>query len=154
IGANTTVFSIVNTIMLQPLPFHRSHEIVHVRRRTPFGTSASFAMHDFLAVREERTAFSALAILDVARTRDNLVTGDGAEPISGFRASAQFFSVFDAVPVAGRLFDNGDDVPGRPGTAVLSQGFWRRRFASDPAVLGRSLTIAGRPYTVIGVASD
>ena len=155
IGANATVFTIVNTLLLRPLPFARASDIVEVRRRTPFGSSGSFSMHDYTAVREQREALDALAILDVfAAGRSTLMTSAAAEPIAACRVSAQFFDVFGVAPVAGRLFMAGDDGPGASPTAVVTRGLWRRRFASDPSLVGRSLTVGGRAYTVIGVAAD
>jgi putative ABC transport system permease protein len=155
IGACATVFSIVNAVMLRPLPFARAADIVQVRRRTPSGSSGSFDMHDYLALTARPGALSSLAILDVFTAgRYNLMTSDAAEPVTGLRVSAQFFAVLDVAPVRGRLFQEGDDAPGRPLTAVVSEGFWRRRFARDPEIVGRLLTLAGRPYLVVGVAPD
>ena len=155
IGANATVFTIVNTLLLRPLPFERAEDVVQVRRRTPFGSSGSFPMHDYLALTTERSAFSALAILDVfSAGRSTLVTPEAAEPIRACRVSAEFFAALGVSPVRGRLFTNGDDAPGRPLTAVITHAFWTRRFASDPGVMGTSLTVGGQSYTVIGVAPD
>src|SRR5204863_3253202 len=147
IGANTTVFTIVNTVLLRPLPFDRAGDIVQVRRRTPSGSSGSFAMHDYLALTSQRDALSALAILDVfSAGRYTLLTTDAAETIRACRVSAQFFKVLGVPAVRGRLFTEGDDVPGRTLTAVITNAFWRRRFASDPAIVGTTLTVCGRAY--------
>jgi putative ABC transport system permease protein len=155
IGANATVFTIVNTLLLRPLPFERADDVVQVRRRTPFGSSGSFPMHDYLALTTQRSALSALAILDVfSAGRYTLMMPDAAEPISACRVSAEFFAALGVSPVRGRLFTNGDDVPGRAMTAVITHAFWNRRFASDPGIIGTSLTVGGQPYTVIGVAPD
>jgi predicted permease len=155
IGANATVFTIVNAVLLRPLPFDRADDIVQVRRRTPSGSGGSFAMHDYLALTTQRGALSALAILDVfSAGRYTLLTADAAEAITACRVSAQFFTVLGVAPVRGRLFTDGDDVPGRTLTAVMTHAFWSRRFASDPAIVGRTLTVGGRPYIVIGVAPD
>src|SRR5437867_1058577 len=119
IGANTTVFTIVNSLMLRPLPFDRADDIVQVRRRTPSGSSGSFPMHDYLALTRQQGAVSALSILDIfCAGRYTLITGDDAESITACRVSDQFFSVFGVAPVRGRLFASGDDRPGRPATAV------------------------------------
>ena len=155
IGANATVFAIVNTLLLRPLPFERAGDVVQVRRRTPLGSSGSFPMHDYLALTTERRALSALAILDVISAgRYTLMTPEAAEPISACRVSAEFFAALGVSPVRGRLFTSGDDVPGRALTAVITHAFWSRRFASDPGIIGTSLTVGGQPYTVIGVAPD
>jgi putative ABC transport system permease protein len=155
IGANATVFSIVNTLLLRPLPFDRADEIVQVKRRTPGGSSGSFSLHDYLALTDQRGALSSLAILDIfCDGRYTLTTADAAEPIRACRVSAAFFRVFGLPPVHGRLFADRDDAVGQTPTAVLAQSFWRQRFAADPAIVGRSMTIGGRSYTVIGVAPD
>ena len=163
IGANATVFTMVNALILRPLPFERADDIVQVRRRTPFGSSASFSMHDFLAVAAERSALRAIAILDVFTAgRYTLATVDAAEPITACRVSSQFFDVLGVSPVRGRLFTQGDtrtgvrsdDAAGAPATAVVTNAFWSRRFGGDPTIIGKLLTVGGQPYTVIGVASD
>jgi putative ABC transport system permease protein len=155
IAANTTVFAIVNSLMLRPLPFERADDIVQVRRRTPSGSSGSFPMHDYLALTTQQGAFSALSILDIlCAGRYTLMAGGTAESITACRVSDQFFSVLSVAPVRGRLFASGDDSPGRTPTAVITQAFWNRRFAGDPGIVGASLTVGGRPYTVIGVAPD
>ncbi|PYQ96146.1 MAG: hypothetical protein DMF96_19590 [Acidobacteria bacterium] len=155
IGANTTVFTIVNTLLLRPLPFGRADDVVQIRRRTPYGSSASFPMHDYLALTTQRGALSALAILDVvSASRYTLMSADAAEPITACRVSAGFFSVLGVSPVRGRLFADGDDAPGRTLTAVIARAFWSRRFASDPAIIGTALTVGGKQYIVIGVAPD
>src|SRR5262245_17733370 len=83
IGANATVFTVVNTLLLRPLPFARATDIVEVRRRTPFGSSGSFSMHDYIGVREQRDALDAMAILDVfGAGRYTLITSEAAEPIT------------------------------------------------------------------------
>jgi len=155
IGANAMVFSIVNAVVLRPLPFPRSGDIVQVRRRTPFGSSASFPMHDYLALAGQRGIFSAFAILDVfAAGRDNLVMPDGAEPVAALRVSARFFDVLGLAPVRGRLFSSGDDAPGTAPAAVVTRGFWNRRFAADAGIIGRTLIIGNRGYSLVGVAPD
>jgi predicted permease len=155
IGVNATVFSIVNTVLLQPLPFDRPEDIVRVRRRTPFGSSGSFSMHDYVALRGQHGVESASTILDVLNaTRSTLIAGGTAEPVSVLHVSAAFFEVLGVSALNGRVFERGDDVPGAASTAVISEGYWQARFGRDPAVIGRNVTIDGLPHTVIGVAPD
>jgi putative ABC transport system permease protein len=155
IGTSATVFTIVNTLLLRPLPFEGAEDIVQVRRRTPFGSSGSFPMNDYLALTGQRGALASLAILDVLNAgRYTLMTAGAAEPITACRVSAEFFDVFRVSPVRGRLFAVGDGVPGRSPAAVIAQSFWSGHFGSDPAVVGTSLTVGGQVYTVIGVAPD
>jgi putative ABC transport system permease protein len=155
IGANATVFTIVNTVLLRPLPFERADDIVQIRRRTPFGSSGSFSMHDYLALTRERGDLSALAILDVfSAGRYTLMAGDQAESINACHVSAGFFKVLGVTAVRGRVFGDGDDLPGRPLTAVITQAFWARRFGEDPATIGRFVTIGGQPHTIVGIVPD
>ncbi|HEY1945974.1 MAG TPA: ABC transporter permease [Bryobacteraceae bacterium] len=154
IGANTTVFSIANTVLLHPLPFSGAEEIVHVRRRTDFGSSSSFPMHDYVAIQARQNALSALAIADGVVGGYNLIGGGAPERVSGLHVSAQFFSVFAITPVTGRTFLQGDDQPGQPRLAVISQGLWTRRFEGAPSVIGKMLNVSGEAYTVIGVAPN
>jgi len=155
IGANATVFTIVNTLLLRPLPFPQAGEIVQVERRTPLGSSGSFSLHDYRALTSQRTALSKLAILDVfCSGRYTLITAEAAEPIRGCHVSADFFSTLGVSPVHGRLIDGGDDIPGETPTVVLAHGYWRQRFGSDPSLVGKSVTVSGQPHIVIGVAPE
>ncbi len=154
IGANATIFSIVDTVLLHPLPFPDSQAIVHLRRKTDFGSSSSFDMHDYVGIEASRKSFSALAIADGVVGGFNLITGGTPEQVSGMRVSAQYFSVFQVQPVAGRLFIDGDDAPGRLRLVVISESLWHRRFGGERSIVGQVLNIAGQGYTVAGVAPD
>jgi predicted permease len=155
IGANATVFTIVNTLLLRPLPFERADDIVQIRRRMPFGSSGSFSMYDYLAFTRGRGDLSALSILDVfSAGRYTLMADDQAESIIACHVGAEFFKVLGVTPVRGRVFSDGDDVPGRPLSAVVTQAFWARRFGGDSATIGRAVRIGGQPYTIIGVVPD
>jgi predicted permease len=154
IGANATIFSIVDTVLLHPLPFPDSQSIVHLRRKADWGSSSSFDMHDYVGIEAARKDFSALAIADGVVGGYNLITSGTPEQVSGMRVSAQFFSVFQVQPVMGRLFIDGDDAPGQPHLVVISESLWRRRFGGERSVVGQVLNIAGQEYTVAGVAPD
>ncbi|HEY3454678.1 MAG TPA: ABC transporter permease [Bryobacteraceae bacterium] len=154
IGANATIFSIVDTVLLHPLPVPDSQAIVHLRRKTDLGSSSSFDMHDYVGIQAARKILSALAISDGGIGGYNLTTGGMPEQISGIHVSAQYFSVFQVQPVAGRLFIDGDDVPGQPRLVVISESLWHRRFGGERSVVGQVLNIAGQGYTVVGVAPD
>lgn len=154
IGTNTAVFSIVNKVLLEPLPFPDSQRIMKFRRRVDAGTSASFPMHDFTRIQAYQQAFSSLAISDWGGGAYNLVTGDKPEQISGIRASAPFFSVLGVKPVIGRTFVEGDDAPGRPHLAVIDEALWSSNFGRDPSIVGRSVDVSGVNYTIVGVVPD
>jgi predicted permease len=155
IGANATVFTIVNTLLLRPLPFPQADEIVQARRRTPSGSSVSFSLHDYLALTSQRSALSKLAVLDIFCTgRYTLLTGEAAESVRACRVSADFFGALGVSPVRGRLFAADDDIPGTAPTVVLAHAFWQQRFGSDPGLIGRAVTVGGQPHTVVGIAPD
>lgn len=154
IGANATIFSIVDSVLLHPLPFPDSQAIVHLRRKTDFGSSTSFDMHDYVGMGAARNTLSALAISDGVVGGYNLTTGGLPEQVSGLHVSAEYFSVFQVRPVVGRLFINGDDVPGQRRLVVISEGLWNRRFGRERSVVGQVLNIGGQGYTVVGIAPD
>jgi hypothetical protein len=114
-----------------------------MRRRTPFGSSGSLAMHDYLALATQPSTLSALAILDVASAgRYTLMTPDAAEPIRACRVSAEFFAALGVSPVRGRLFTNGDDAPGRALTAVIRHAFYcRQRLPIEQLLVIRVLVL-------------
>src|SRR5207248_10689634 len=106
-------------------------------------------------LRDAGSASPSQDLLDAAR--HSVVMAVAAEPAAGLRVSARFFDVLGVAPARGRLFRDGDDGDDRPGgipVAVITQGFWGRRFGADPAVIGRPLMIGDRAYTVIGIVSD
>jgi predicted permease len=151
IGANTAIFSVVNALMLRPLPFPEPHEIVQLERGFPDGRSTSVAVPKFLFWREHSTVFEHVATYDTLGSGFNM-TGDGTpERITGSRVSLDFFKVFAATPAAGRTFLPEEDVPNGPKVVVLSHSLWKRRFGGDPALIGKSVTLNGEPYTVVGI---
>lgn len=151
IGANTAIFSVVNALMLRPLPFSEPDEIVQIMRGFPQGNGASVAIPKFLFWREHSTVFEHVATYDTLGSGFNL-TGDGTpERITGSRVSLDFFKVFAVTPEAGRTFLPEEDLPQGPKVVVLSHGLWKRRFGGDPSLMGKPVTLNGEPYTVVGV---
>lgn len=151
IGANTAIFSVVNALMLRPLPFPEPHEIVQLERGFPEGRSTSVAVPKFLFWREHSTVFEHVATYDTLGSGFNM-TGDGTpERITGSRVSLDFFKVFAAAPAAGRTFLPEEDVPNGPKVVVLSHNLWKRRFGGDPGLIGKPVTLNGEPYTVVGI---
>jgi putative ABC transport system permease protein len=150
-GVNTALFSVVNTVLLQPLPFPDSQELVQLWRTEPpslqFG-SASFPRYlDWRArnrVFEESGAWAPAALTLTGR--------EAPERVAAGRASASFFRTIAATPVMGRWFSEQEDAPGAPKVVVVSHGFWQRRLGASPAVLGTTLTLDGVPHTIIGVS--
>jgi putative ABC transport system permease protein len=150
IGANTAIFSVVNAVLLRPLPYPEPSRLVNVAERRPNGTPNSVSHPNFLDWRKE----GALESMALLRTQSFNVGGaDRPERVAGALVSAEYFRVLGLAPAAGRYFLVGEDTPGRDRVAVISHGLWQRRFGGDPSVVGRSLTVDGRGLTVVGVAT-
>jgi putative ABC transport system permease protein len=151
IGANTAIFSILNSILFQPLPFKTPDQLVMVlssnTRHLRKGISASYP--DFLDWQKQNTVFSQMS---VSRVKSYTLTGVGdPERIEGGRVSGNFFDLLGIKPELGRSFTAEDDKPGAEKVVVIGDGLWRRRFGSDPGVVGRNITLNGESYRIIGV---
>jgi putative ABC transport system permease protein len=149
IGANTAIFSVLNAVLLRPLPFADPDRLVVVRETYGQGQTGSVSGPNLLDWRERSRGFAGLAAI---RASSRALAGDG-EPEEVFIAmvTADFFQVLGVAPALGRGFAPGED-RGTGTVAVLSDGLWRGRYGADPAILGRTIQLSGRPYTVIGVA--
>ena len=155
IGANTAIFSVTNALLLRPLPYEDADRIAILWQRSPgLGVQQDwFSTGQYLDIRTDNQVFA-----DVAATigASFNLTGRGVpERIDGARVSSSLFSIFGARAAAGRVFTADEDTPGKPPVVILSNGFWKRRFGSDPSVVGKSLTLNGSTFTIVGVmASD
>ena len=149
IGANSAIFSVVNAILLRPLPYADSGRLVWLSERGPNFPTMSISYPNFSDWRAQQTVFENIGVYNWGSYN---LTGKG-EPcrLTGVRISADSFSALRAQPALGRLFNNEEDKPGAPSVVVLSQALWRGRFGGDPGILKQSLTLDGRPYAVIGV---
>ncbi len=149
IGANTALFSVVNGVLLNPLPYPQSDRVVAVYARYPSDSRSPATYLNFLDWQHDNRTFSSLAIY---RNQDYNLSG-AVEPqrIRGYMVSADFFPVLGVSPILGRNFRPEDDRIGSAPVAIIGGGFWSREFGSSPAVLGRTLTLNGANYTVIGV---
>ena len=156
IGANTAVFSVVNGVLLKPLPFPDSDRLVSVIGR--FDPESGFNFPEFPLSPPEFVDYrtESRALQDVAAYARRSITVGGGEPerVVSAAASANLFSVLRVQPIAGRAFLASDDMPDAPPTAVLSYGYWQSRFAGDRTVLGRDVTMNGVPTTVIGIMPE
>lgn len=152
IGANTAIFSVVNTVLLQPLSYPDPDRLVALRRSFPDGGAGdSTSIPKFVVWRDQTNVFSAVAAYDFAGPGLNLTGGDRPEQVKGIHASSGYFSVFGAQPVLGRTYTGDEDRPGGPRVIVISHGLWRTRFGSDPTVIGRLIQVSGDPYEIVGV---
>jgi predicted permease len=149
IGVNTALFSIVNTVLLHPIALPHPEELVAVDAAKPNFETGSVSYPNFRDWQRDNRSFTALAIF---RSRGFLLTGTGDnERVHGNYVSSDIFSVLGVGPVLGRLFAPGEDEIGRGPIVIIGQGFWARKFGSDPHVLGRSLILDGRSFTIVGV---
>ena len=151
IGANTAIFSVVNSILLQPLPYTQPERLVRLLLTFPNGNSGSTSVPKFMAWKNNVTAFQYACAYDFSGPGLNLSGGSMPEQVKGIHVSADFFPVFDATPALGRTFSREEDRPGGPRLAVMSHGLWVRRFGGDPSIIGRTILLGGEPWTVVGV---
>ena len=154
IGASSTVFSVVHTLLLRPLPFAEPEQLVWIANGDTSGLSGQTTqVGHMLDLRERTQSLSALAgYFAFYGVGDNLLSGRGEpERLSSVPVSADFFDVLGVRPQLGRLFSAEESQWSGPKAVLLSDGLWRRRFASDPAIVGSSLTLNDEPHTVVGV---
>lgn len=149
IGGNTAIFSIVNAVLLNPLPFPQSDQLVALHESKPNFRGGSISYPNFLDWRKENRTFSALAL---SRPWSFSMTGRGeAEQFRGQYLSSGFFAVFSVRPVLGREFGAEEEVRGAPPVALISEGLWRRKFSASPDALGQVITLDGRNFSIVGV---
>src|SRR4051812_6975306 len=149
IGANTAIFSVLNTVLLKPLPYPDPNRLVMFVNAAPQGSFPGASPTKFNVWRRQTAALQ-----DIAAYRFNVVNLTNAgdpEQISAGQVSAGFFGLFGAPIVAGRTFSAEEDRPNGGHVAVLSNGFWKRRFGSDRSIVGRTVSLNGTPYEVLGV---
>ena len=152
IGANTAIFSVVNAVLLQPLPYPEPDRIMRIQRTYKSGDiSSSNSIPKFMAWKNNNQTFDAMALYDLTGPGLNLGSGDRPEQVKGIHVSQEYFRVFGVTPAQGRTFLAQEDQPGGPKAAVVSYTLWQSRFASDPALVGKSIILGGDPYTVVGI---
>ena len=151
IGANTAVFSVIDRVVLAPLPLPRDREVVLLTSQTPDGSNPRFAVShaDFLDWRSDTRSFAGMSAFTGSTV--TITEGEQPERLSGLLVTSDFFDVLQVRPLLGRLFRASDPPAEVAGTAVLTHGFWTRRFGSDAAIVGRSIRFGAGPMTVIGV---
>jgi putative ABC transport system permease protein len=150
IGANTALFSVVNGVLLNPLPYPEPEQLVELRESKPNFATGSISYPNFLDWQKGNRTFASMAI--VRGNRSFILTGLGeAEQVDAVFVSTGFFEQLGVNPVLGRAFAPGEDRIGAAPTAMITAGFWKRRFGSAQDVLGKSLTLDGKDYTIIGV---
>ena len=150
IGANTAIFSFVNGVLLKPLPYRDPQGIVMVWEKPPGGDRNGISTLNFLDWKNQNTVFEHMAAINYGGSVT--LTGSGKpEEIPGVRVSAAYFDILGVRPVLGRTFAPDEDQLGKNQIVVLSHRLWENRFGADPSIVGRTLTLSGKPCTVIGV---
>jgi putative ABC transport system permease protein len=151
IGANTAIFSLVNSILLRPLPFREPDQLVRMLQASPkLGLSSwGVSQADFAAYREQNRTFESIAIYNTTAT--NLTGAGEPERLPIATVTADFFKVFGVSPQLGRTFVEGEDAQGRNQVCVISHAFWQRRFGGDQNVVGKTLNLNNTPTQIVGV---
>ena len=151
IGANTAIFSVVNAVLLRPLPFPRGDDLVSLYAQNPDKSVPRFSVSyaDYLDWRKETHSFTDIAAF--ASTSLTFTQTDDVQRLSGLAVTPNYFDVLQLRPHLGRLFRDGDPATETDNEIVLTYGFWQRQLAGDPSVIGRSIKIGSSGRTVIGV---
>ncbi|MGH9389410.1 MAG: ABC transporter permease, partial [Vicinamibacteria bacterium] len=155
IAGNTTVFSLVDALLLRPLPFRDPDRLVMLWEANPSNPIIGFNLtsaDNFLDFREGTEAFEHLSAIQPAAL--GLTEGDLPEPVIGISVSAGFFEIFGEPAAVGRILQPSDFQPGSDRVVVLSHQFWRTRFAGDAALVGKTVEIDGEPHLVAGVMDE
>jgi predicted permease len=149
IGANAALFSVVNGVLLNPLPYPQPERLVTLHQSKPNFSAGAIPYPNFLDWKKANQTFSAMAIS--RGTGFSLVGAGEAERVTGQFVTADFFSVIGVKPLLGRDFSPREDEPGAGPVALISEDLWRRKFGSSQGALGRGLTLDDKSYTIIGV---
>ena len=151
IGANTAIFSVVNSVLLRSLPYTDPDRLMMVREnKFPQFPEFSISPGNFLDWQKQNTSFETLAAVNA--TSFNLVTNDTEpERLRGARVTAGVFEMLGARPLQGRTFTDQEDQPGHESVAIISESLWKRRFGNDPNIVGQPVTLSSASYTIIGV---
>jgi putative ABC transport system permease protein len=150
IGANTAIFSVVNAVLLRPLPYPQPERLVYLNEVSG-GTNTSIALPDYVDWRKDSKSFENLAISRLESRNLSGIAGREPERIAVAYVTANFFDVIGLRPQLGRTFTQDEDKPGAPSLAVISDRIWDRAFHRDPQIVGRPMNFHGQPVTVIGV---
>jgi putative ABC transport system permease protein len=153
IGANTAIFSVVNAVLLRPLPFQNPARLVWSWGNCPLCDRGAVSPADLLVYRAENHSFAHYGAMAVGDSLFNLTGGDKPIQIKGSMVTAGFFDALGIQPRYGRVFNESDEETTDPDVAILSHHLWQDRFGGDPNVIGKSISLDGKSRTVIGVLS-
>ncbi len=152
IGANTAIFSVVNAVLLRPLPFPEPDRLVFLNETSKTMDEISVSYPNFTDWRNQNKVFEKIGVYN--RSSYNLTGAGEAERITTGQVSADLFSALRVSPALGRVFTNDEDKPGGEPVVLLSYGLWQRRFGGQTSILNQPITLNGKSYTVIGIMSQ
>ena len=150
IGANTAIFTVVDAVLLQPLPYPQPDRIMKLGRQFRTGVGYSNSITKYMAWRQN-DVFDAMALYDFGALAMNVGSGNPPQTVKGLHVSGDYFKVFGVSPVAGRTFSQSEDLPNGPAVAVISFAVSQTRLGGTNEVLGRPILLNGVPYTVVGI---
>src|SRR5450755_965554 len=153
IGANTAIFSAVNAVLLQPLPYPHAERLLRLTRHFKDGDGDSISIARFMAWRQA-PALESAALYDQEGPGVNLTGGDRPEQLKAIHVSADYFRVFGTSTIVGRTFSSAEDLPRGPKAAVLGYSLWKDRFGADRSLVGKTIPLNGEPYLVVGVLPE
>jgi len=158
IGANIAVFSVVNTLLLRPLPFPNSQQLVRIRPRNPKGgeSSMTYSTDAMQSFQQRTSAFQQITGYFAFSGPDNarLISTGQPQPITGLMVAGNFFPTLGVTPVLGRNFSPDETFTNSRPVVLLSYPFWKRQFAADPSIIGQTINLDGTQTTIIGVLPD
>src|SRR5215510_8030635 len=152
IGANSAIFSVVNAVLLRPMPYEQSDRLVFLNEKSPVLDEMSISYPNFSDWREHNQTFEKMGVYN--RASYNLTGAGEAERIVTGQVSADLFSVLRVNALHGRVFTNEEDKAGGTPVVVLSYGLWQRRFGGQTNIVGQPITLNGKSYTVIGIMPE
>src|SRR4051812_22657505 len=147
IGANTAIFTVVDRVLLRPLPYSDPDRLVNVVRKFRSGSSPSMSIPKFASLRDAEF-LEAVAVYDFMGPGMNLSGTGSPEQVRGVHVSEAYFRLFGVAPILGRTFSPEEDLPRGPRVVVLTNGLWKRRFGGDPGIIGRAIRLNSEPFTV------
>ncbi|HET7452524.1 MAG TPA: ABC transporter permease, partial [Thermoanaerobaculia bacterium] len=152
IGANTAIFSVVDGVLLRPLRFPHPERLASVAELDPEGNRDNVGWATFADWRRQARSFTDIAV--ASYWSPTLLGGVEAQPLEGLRVSSGFFPMIGVTPALGRGFLPEEDHPGKNRVAVIGHGLFVRRFGGDPSVVGKTISLGGTPYTLVGVLPE
>src|SRR5215470_6379445 len=151
IGANTAVFSVINTVLLTPLTYPDPQSLVHLMNTGDQGSFPAANVPKFNIWKQQTAIFQQAAAYDSGGAGLNLTGNDQPEQVQGVHVSADYFSILGAPVIAGRTFTAAEDSPHGGNVVVLSYGLWKRRYGGNQDIIGNNIQLNGQSYQVVGV---